>query len=322
MQEILKKTLSIVIPVFNEEKNISALYKSLLLEISKLEIFNYEIVFVNDGSTDHSLEEIKIISQNDSKVKYIDFSRNFGQQVALSAGIDYAKGDYIILMDADFQDPPELIPELVSLAEEGNDVVYAKRKSRKGESFLKKLTAKIFYRFLNLITNCKIPLDTGDFRIISRKVADILKQMPEQQKFLRGQIAWIGFKQKMIEYDRPVRTKGRSNYSYGKMMKFAIDGITSFSDFPLKFATFLGFFVSIIAFILMLWALYQRLIVKEYVQGWTSLILSVLFIGGIQLISIGIIGEYISRIAGNIRKRPLYIVNETNCEENKDEDKK
>lgn len=309
-----KKIISVVIPVFNEENNIPLIYPELLKNLQTIQNVDYEIIFVNDGSKDNSINEIKKICAKDKNVKYIDFSRNFGHQIALSAGIDFSKGDYIVLMDADLQDPPELIPQLYNIAIQNNDVVYAKRRSRKGESLSKKITAKLFYRILNLITKYKIPLDTGDFRIISRKVANILKAMPEQQKFLRGQIAWIGFQQTMIEYDRPLRIKGKSNYSFKKMLKFAIDGITSFSDFPLKFATFLGFFMSIFAFILMLWALYQRLIAKQYVQGWTSIILSVLFLGGIQLISIGIIGEYIGRIAGNIRKRPLYIINETNCE--------
>ena len=219
-------------------------------------------------------------------------------------------------MDSDFQDPPSLIIDLCNKINEGYDVVYAKRKSRKGESIFKKLTAKIFYRILRLITKCNIPIDAGDFRVFNRKVANILCQMPEQQKFIRGQIAWIGFRQTFIEFDRPNRKGGKSGYPIGKMLKFALDGITSFSDFPLKFATYLGFLVSFVAFVLMLWALYQRLVVKEYVQGWTSLILSVLFIGGIQLISIGIIGEYIGRIGSNVRKRPLYIINDTNCEEN------
>lgn len=311
--------ISIVLPVYNEENTISALYESLVKNLQTIENTDYEIIFVNDGSKDNSLKEIKKITVKDNKVRFIDFSRNFGQQIALSAGIDFAKGDYIVLMDSDFQDPPEIIPNLYKIALQGNDVVYAKRRSRKGESILKRFTAKIFYRTLNLITRCHIPVDTGDFRIISRKVANILKSMPEQQKFLRGQIAWIGFRQAMIEYDRPERFKGKSNYSFSKMLKFAMDGITSFSDFPLKFATFMGFFMSIVAFILMLWALYQRLIVKQYVQGWTSLILSVLFLGGIQLISIGIIGEYIGRIAGNIRKRPLYVISETNIEKESDE---
>jgi dolichol-phosphate mannosyltransferase len=223
-------------------------------------------------------------------------------------------------MDSDLQDPPEEIINLYNKVKQGFDIVHARRKQRKGETIFKKLTAKIYYRILRKITKCDIPVDVGDFRIISKKVVDILKQMPEQEKYLRGQIAWVGFKQTFIEYDRDQRAEGKTKYSTSKMTKLALDGITSFSDFPLRFATYLGFFVSIISFVLMLWVLYKRLIVKEYVQGWTSIILSVLFMGGITLITIGIIGEYISRMGNNVRKRPLYIINKTNLD-NEEEDK-
>jgi dolichol-phosphate mannosyltransferase len=308
------KDISIVLPVFDEEKNLDTLYNELINVLECLKTTSYEIIFVNDGSYDNSLQIIKRLASENSAVKYIDFSRNFGHQIAITAGIEKARGKYIILMDSDLQDPPEIICELYRKANEGFDVVYAKRKSRKGETAFKKLSAKIFYRSLRVVTKCNIPVDAGDFRIISFKVADVLKQMPEQQKFLRGQIAWVGFRQTFVEFDREPRQGGKTGYSIPKMLRFAIDGITSFSDFPLKFATYLGFFVSLVAFILMLWALYQRLVAQEYVQGWTSLILSTLFIGGIQLISIGIIGEYIGRIGSNIRKRPLYIINDSNFE--------
>ncbi|MDD3859199.1 MAG: glycosyltransferase [Bacteroidales bacterium] len=307
--------ISIVLPVFNEENNLAQLYDELLDVLKKIDVKSFEIIFINDGSTDDSLNIIKDLSVKNKFVKYIDLSRNFGQQIAISAGLEKASGKYIVIMDSDLQDPTDLIQDLYNKAKEGYDVVYAKRKKRKGESVFKKITAKIFYRTLRSITKCNIPVDAGDFRIISAKVAVVLNNMPEQQKFLRGQVAWVGFKQTSVEFDRDSRKSGKSGYSVSRMLRFAIDGITSFSDFPLKLATFLGFFVSIISFILMLWALYQRLIAQQYVQGWTSLILSVLFIGGIQLITIGIIGEYIGRIGSNIRKRPLYIINDTNLEE-------
>ncbi len=308
------KDISIVLPVFDEEKNLDILYNELINVLECLKTESYEIIFVNDGSYDNSLQIIKRLASENSAVKYIDFSRNFGHQIAITAGIEKAGGKHIVLMDSDLQDPPEIICELYQKAKEGFDVVYAKRKSRKGESVFKKTTAKVFYRSLRMVTKCNIPVDAGDFRIISYKVANVLKEMPEQQKFLRGQIAWVGFKQTFVEFDREPRQAGKTGYSVSKMLRFAIDGITSFSDFPLKFATYLGFFVSLVAFVLMLWALYQRLVAQEYVQGWTSLILSTLFIGGIQLISIGIIGEYIGRIGSNIRKRPLYIINDSNFE--------
>lgn len=275
---------------------------------------SYELVFVNDGSKDNSLSLIKGLASKDSHVKFINFSRNFGHQVAVSAGIDYAKGEAIAIIDADLQDPPELIREMYEKMKEGYEVVYAKRRARAGESFLKRFTAKIFYRILNRITHINIPVDTGDFRIIDRKVGDVLKEMPERQKFLRGQISWIGFNQTFVEYDRDERNAGKTGYTYRKMLSFALDGITSFSNFPLKFASLTGFAVSAVAFIFILVALIQYFFTNRAIQGWTSMMISVLFIGGIQLMSIGIIGEYIGRLSDNVRQRPLYIVGETNIE--------
>lgn len=306
--------LSVVIPVYNEEANIKAFYERSRKSTDSLGISS-EYVFVNDGSTDRSLELIKALAREDIHVKYIDLSRNFGHQVAITAGLERSIGNAVVFIDGDLQDPPEFIPTLYRKLKEGYHVVYAKRKSRKGESILKKITARFFYRILSRITSVDIPIDTGDFRIIDRKVADILKQMSEQEKFLRGQIAWMGFKQISLEYDREERYAGQTGYTYRKMIRFALDGITSFSNFPLKFATIAGFGVSGMSFILILYALYSRFITKDYVPGWASLMLSVLFIGGIQLIGIGIIGEYISRISANVRKRPLYIINESNIEE-------
>jgi dolichol-phosphate mannosyltransferase len=271
-----------------------------------------EYIFVNDGSKDHSFQLIKNLALADPAVKYIDFSRNFGHQIAVSAGLDLAAGDRVAIIDADLQDPPELIIEMFAKMDQGYEVVYAKRNNRNGESWLKKFTAKVFYRILKSITSVKIPVDTGDFRIIDRKVVNVLNQMPEHNKFLRGQISWIGFKQTYVEYNRNVRQAGSTGYTYKKMIRLALDGITSFSNFPLKVASICGFVVSGIAFIVMIYALYSRYIIKDYVEGWTSTIISVLFLGGIQLISIGIIGEYISRLSENARNRPLYIINETN----------
>jgi dolichol-phosphate mannosyltransferase len=233
----------------------------------------------------------------------------------VTAGIDAAKGDAMVIIDADLQDPPELILEMFEKYKEGFEVVYAKRRKRKGETIFKKLTARLFYRTLAKITTLDIPLDTGDFRLIDRKVADVLKKMPEQNKYIRGQIAWIGFRQTYVEYDRDSRHAGETGYTLRKMLKFALDGITGFSDFPLRLATIAGFVVSGIAFLLMIYALISRFIWQDYEPGWTSLILSVLFIGGIQLITIGIIGEYINRISTNVRNRPLYVVRETNVED-------
>jgi dolichol-phosphate mannosyltransferase len=303
--------LSIVIPIFNEEENIDSLINRLRTVVAQMQI-SCEYIFVNDGSKDDSFQLIKNLALADPAIKYIDFSRNFGHQIAVSAGLDLAAGDRVAIIDADLQDPPELIIEMFAKMDEGYEVVYAKRNNRNGESWLKKFTAKVFYRILKSITSVKIPVDTGDFRIIDRKVVNVLNQMPEHNKFLRGQISWIGFKQTYVEYDRKVRQAGSTGYTYKKMIRLALDGITSFSNFPLKVASICGFVVSGIAFIVMIYALYSRYISKDYVEGWTSTIISVLFLGGIQLISIGIIGEYISRLSENARNRPLYIINETN----------
>lgn len=303
--------LSIVIPIYNEEENIDSLINRLRTVVAQMQI-SCEYIFVNDGSKDHSFQLIKNLALADHAIKYIDFSRNFGHQIAVSAGLDLAAGDRVAIIDADLQDPPELIIDMFAKMDQGYEVVYAKRNNRNGESWLKKFTAKVFYRILKSITSVKIPVDTGDFRIIDRKVVNVLNQMPEHNKFLRGQISWIGFNQTYVEYNRNVRQAGSTGYTYKKMIRLALDGITSFSNFPLKVASICGFVVSGIAFIVMIYALYSRYIIKDYVEGWTSTIISVLFLGGIQLISIGIIGEYISRLSENARNRPLYIINETN----------
>lgn len=300
--------LSIIIPIYNEEGNIDKLFSRLNQVIQKLNLSEVEYIFINDGSKDRSLELIKSLAKRESAVKYINLSRNFGHQIAVSAGLDNSKGDAVVIIDADLQDPPELIEDLYKKLRDGNEVVYAKRRSRQGEGAMKKFTAKLFYRILRNVTSINIPVDTGDFRIIDRKIVDVLKNMPEQQKFLRGQISWIGFNQTFVEYDRDERYAGKTGYTYKKMARLALDGITSFSNFPLKFATIAGFIVSGISFFMILYALYSRFISKDYEPGWTSLMLAVLFIGGIQLIGIGIIGEYISRMSANIRNRPLYII--------------
>lgn len=306
-----KYSLSVIIPVYNEEDNVVPLYERLAAALSALELPLVELVFVNDGSADHTAERIQKLPQTETlHVNFIELSRNFGHQVAVTAGLDNCDGRYVAIIDADLQDPPELIPEMLSKIKEGHDVVYARRKVRKGESWLKKATAKMFYRILSSITSIDIPLDTGDFRVVTKRVVDVLKQMPEREKFLRGQIAWMGFSQTYIEYERDQRLSGDTGYTWRKMLRFALDGITSFSNFPLKVATISGFVMSFVSFLLMLYALYSRFVLKVYEPGWTSLMLSVLFIGGIQLVSIGIIGEYIGRISNNVKQRPLYLIKE------------
>jgi len=308
--------ISVIIPIYNEEENIDLLYKRLTGVLHNLKL-SYELIFVNDGSRDKSLELIKKLTKQDPEVKYIDFSRNFGHQIAVTAGLDKSVGETIVIIDADLQDPPELIAEMYAKIKEGHEVVYARRKKREGESPLKKFTANAFYRILSRITDVDIPVDTGDFRIMDRRIVEELKKMPEQHKFLRGQISWIGFRQTYVEYDRDERHAGNTGYTYRKMLRFALDGITGFSDFPLKIVTFLGIVVTGFSFLVLVYVLLSRFVWEDYAPGWASLMLSVLFIGGIQMIAIGIIGEYLSRMNSNLRQRPLYIVRESNINEEK-----
>ena len=303
--------ISIVLPIYNEEAGLASFISELSLELTKISE-NAEVIFVNDGSKDNSLALIKKFCEENKDFKYIDLSRNFGHQIAVSAGIDFAKGDKIMLIDSDGQDPPAVMHQMLTKMDEGYDVVYAQRIKRADESALKKLTAKFFYKFLNKITSIEIPVDTGDFRIINRKVANALKQMPEKQRYLRGQIAWLGFKQTAVSYERLGRNAGETGYTYRKMIRLALDAITSFSNWPLRLATLSGFFCAFVGFFLILYTLYARFILKQYEPGWPSLMITIIFLGGIQLMGIGMIGEYISRINDNVKNRPLYLVGETN----------
>jgi glycosyltransferase involved in cell wall biosynthesis len=304
-------SLSIIVPLYNEEANVHPLYERLKAVVESMAV-SHELIFINDGSRDSTLALVRALSYRDPQVRYIDLSRNFGHQIAVTAGLDHAAGEAVVIIDADLQDPPELIPELYAKLRSGYEVVYAKRLSRPGESAAKLMTAKLFYRMLAAITHVDIPVDTGDFRIIDRKVVEALKRMPEQSKFLRGQISWIGFRQTYVEYDRAQRAGGETGYTYSKMLRLAIDGITAFSDFPLKLASLSGFVVSGVAFLIMLYTLYSRFVSHDYQPGWASLMISVLFMGGVQLIAIGIIGEYIGRLSADVRQRPLYLIADTN----------
>lgn len=311
-------SLSVVVPIYNEEALIQQLYQRLV-EAAKACTPNFELVFINDGSQDSSFAQIKKLAQQDNRVFYIGFSRNFGHQIAVSAGLQHVRGQAVVIIDGDLQDPPELIPQLYKEYRQGYEVVYAKRRKRKGESAFKKFTAKLFYRMLNRMTSFDIPLDTGDFRIIDRKVVDALNTMPEQNKFIRGQIAWLGFSESEVLYDRDKRNAGKTGYSVSKMLSLALDGITSFSDKPLLFVTRMGFFMSFVSFLVIVYALFSYFVWDVAITGWTSIIVSTMFIGGIQLISIGVIGAYISRINKNIIDRPLYIIKDTNCLKTKDD---
>ena len=303
--------LSVVIPIYNEEGNIPLLYERLTAVMQGMGI-SWEFIFINDGSRDRSIQLLKELAGKDPRVRYIDFSRNFGHQIAVSAGLDHSRGEAVVIMDADLQDPPELLPDMYRKYKEGFEVVYARRRSREGESWFKKTTARLFYRMLSRLSTVEIPLDTGDFRIIDHKVVEVLRNMPEKSKFLRGQISWIGFRQTFLEYDRQERHAGETNYPFKKMLSLALDGITGFSDLPLRFVTYFGLLVTGFAFLGTLYVLYSRFVMRDFVEGWSSLMITVLFIGGVQMIAIGVIGEYLSRIHANVRNRPLYIVRESN----------
>lgn len=305
--------LSVVLPIYNEASGISGFLDELIPHLDSLDM-DYEVLLVNDGSTDNSLDIIVEYSKTHDRFKYLSLSRNFGHQIAISAGIDFALGEYVVLMDSDGQDPPEEISNLLDKIKEGYDVVYAKRESRGKESIFKKVTAKVFYKLLNRITSVPIPMDVGDFRIMNRKVVNALKQMPEKQRYLRGQIAWLGFKQTSILYDRRSREEGDTKYTLRKMIRLALDGITSFSNWPLRLATILGFVCAFVGLGLILYTLYAKFIAKVYEPGWPSLMITIVFLGGIQLLGIGVIGEYIGRINENVKNRPLYVVDKTNCD--------
>ncbi|MBS1779091.1 MAG: glycosyltransferase family 2 protein [Bacteroidetes bacterium] len=310
--------LSIVVPVFNEEMIIDELVKRMTAAAKSI-TDKYEIIFVNDGSRDKTQEKLKqACSAHPEKLHYISFARNFGHQIAITAGMDYAKGDAIVTIDGDLQDPPELIPEMYREYKNGFKVVYAKRSKRKGETFFKLFTAKMFYRLMARLVSFEIPLDVGDFRLIGRDVLDYLKQMKEYDKYIRGQIAWLGFKSTYVMFERDERKYGKTNYPFRKMLRLAFNGITAFSDSPLKLAAQLGFVVCIISFLIGVYALYGYYFNRNTVPGWASTIISVTFLGGVQLLSLGIIGEYISRIINNVRNRPLYVIDENTAEEKKD----
>lgn len=305
--------ISAIIPSYNEQENVGLMYERMSKVLSKISD-DYEIIYVNDCSRDETLLRIKALAEKDNHVKYVSFSRNFGHQIAVSAGLDVCQGDAVVIIDGDLQDPPELIEQMYERYKEGYKVVYARRTSRDGETWFKKFTAKMFYRILASMTSIDIPVDVGDFRLIDKVIVQHLRNMPEKSKYIRGQISWIGYKQTFVDYHRDARIYGRTNYPLKKMLRFALDGITAFSDKPLKIASGLGIFSAIVSLLALVYALVSHFCFNNTITGWTSLILSVLFIGGVQLITIGIIGEYIARINNDVRNRPLYIVEESNAE--------
>jgi len=301
---------SVVVPLYNEEEVLQETYKRLT-DVMRQTNESYELVFVNDGSRDRTAEIAAELCDRDWHVKFIQFSRNFGHQIAISAGMDYAEGQAIIVIDADLQDPPEVILEMIAEWKQGYDVVYGKRLVRKGETYFKKVTASMFYRLLRRMTSVDIPVDTGDFRLIDRKVCDVLKGLKEKNRFVRGLVSWAGFRQKSVEYVREERWAGETKYPLKKMIRFALDGITSFSHKPLKVASYLGVSLSFFSFVYLLIVLYQKIFTSTTITGWSSILAVNLFFNGIILMILGVMGEYIGRVYDESKGRPLYIVSET-----------
>jgi len=310
----MKITYSIVAPVYNEIDNIPELYRRIK-EVMDSSGESWEFILVDDGSTDGSTERIRELARKDSTVRPVIFARNFGHQVAITAGWDYARGDAIIIIDADLQDPPETILELAKKWKEGYEVVYAVRAEREGESWFKKFTAALFYRLIYRITDVKIPVDTGDFRLMDRKVVNVLKQMRERHRFPRGMSAWVGFRQTGVEYKRAARYAGVTKYPFKKMLRLALNAITGFSYFPLQVATYFGFFAAGIAILAIPIVAYMRVTGWQAFYGQATTLIAVLFLGGVQLISLGILGEYIGRLYDEAKGRPLYIIREAPEEE-------
>ncbi|GFZ33926.1 glycosyl transferase [Clostridium zeae] len=313
----MDKKLSVVIPMYFEEEVAEECYNRMT-EVMKNNNYNYEIVFVNDGSTDKTMPILKDIAANDKNVKIIGFSRNFGHQTAVTAGMFNATGDAVVIIDADLQDPPELIVDMVNKWNEGYEVVYAKRRKRDGETWFKLITAKYFYKFLASMSDIEIPKDTGDFRLIDRTVVEALREMPERNRFVRGMVSWVGFNQTYIEYNRNERFAGTTKYPLKKMLKFASDGIVAFSSKPLKVVSLIGSITIIISFIMLLYSIIVKVFGYRTQPGWTSLMVVITLFSGVQLLSLGIMGEYIARIYDESKKRPLYIIKEKiNFEEEK-----
>ncbi|MDW5415543.1 glycosyltransferase family 2 protein [Iodobacter sp. CM08] len=302
--------LSIVVPCYNEEAVIAETLKRLSAFSRELNELDVEFIFVDDGSTDATRSILKQHASHDTRIRLVSFARNFGHQIAVTAGIDCARGDAVVLIDADLQDPPEAIHAMLEKWRAGFDVVYGTRTDRPGESAFKRATAKCFYRLLNRLSDVPIPLDTGDFRLMSRPVVDTLKAMPERDRFVRGMVSWAGFKQVALPYQRAKRFAGKSKYPLSKMIRFACDGIMSFSAKPLQLAMAMGMGTSLLALIGIFYALFLRIFTNIWVEGWTALMIAVLFLGGVQLICVGILGEYIGRIYKESKQRPLYVVQE------------
>ena len=308
------KIVTILIPAYNEEEVLGFLFDRLDGIATSIKNYRFEFLFVNDGSRDNTLEIIKSQAKKDSRVSYINLSRNFGKEIAMIAGIDHVRGDAMVIIDADLQDPPELIPEMIKHWEEGYDDVYARRSSREGETWLKKKTSEMYYKILQSSTNIPIQIDTGDFRLLDRRCIDALKQFRESQRNTKAMFSWIGYKKKEILYNRDPRLAGTTKWNYRKLFNLAIDGITSFTTAPLRIATITGLLISAISFLYIIYLLVRPLFGVSTGAGYSSTLAVILFMGGVQMLFLGIIGEYIGRIFNETKKRPVYIIKETNVD--------
>jgi glycosyltransferase involved in cell wall biosynthesis len=304
-----RELVSVVVPLFNERATARAMYERLAAVFDGLPAVDAELVFVDDGSRDGTLELLHEVAADDRRVRVIGLSRNFGHQAAITAGLDHASGDAVVLIDGDLQDPPEVIPEMLERWRAGADVVYGARRARRGESAFKRATAKLFYRIIGRLSDTSLPYDAGDFRLLDRAVADVLRDMREEARYLRGMVAWAGFRQEALPYERDERFAGETKYSLRKMTKLGFDGLASFSSRPLVLAAQLGALITVGAFIYLVWIVANRLTnPHSVVAGWTSVLVAILFLGGVQLLSIGILGVYVGRVFGETKHRPLYVV--------------
>ena len=313
------RKITILIPAYNEEESLPFLYERVSKIMNEIKNYEFELLFVNDGSKDKTLEEIKKMREEDSRISYVDFSRNFGKEIAMIAGMDYATGDCVIIMDADLQDPPELIPEMIKLWEQGYDDVYARRRSRKGETWLKKFTSKMYYKVLQSLTKVEIQKDTGDFRLLDRRCVNALRKMRETGRCSKSMFSWIGYNKKEILYDRDPRIAGKTKWNYKKLMDLAIDGITSFTTSPLRISTYLSIPTFMALFIYFIYVIVKCIRLHIAIQAFQATILLILFFSGVQIILIGIMGEYLGRIFNESKNRPLYLVDEYNGEKEMNE---
>ena len=313
------KKITIIVPAYNEEESLPFLYERLTKLIDSIENYEFQVLFINDGSKDKTLELIKEIREKDKRYCYVNLSRNFGKEIAMMAGLDYAEGDAVIFIDADLQDPPELIPELIKYWEEGYDDVYAKRKSRDGETFLKKFTSKMYYTILQKVSRVEIQKDTGDFRLLDRRCVNALRKLRESQRCSKSMFSWIGYKKKEVLFDRDARIAGKTKWNYKRLIDLAIDGITSFTTSPLRLSTYISIPTFIMLGVYFIYVIAKCFVVKQAIHAYQAIILLILFFSGIQILLFGIMGEYLGRIFNETKNRPLYLVDEYNGEKEKND---